>query len=388
MRVLMFCSQFRPIVGGAERQAERQALALAEKGCRVSVLTPQLDPAWPLRDSFGPVAIERFPLSDLSRSLPQRGIGVMNAPWLMIQVAHAVAKRARHVDVVHCHVGSLQAIAAGGAARCLGVPALCKAAVADEKGDLGEMVSQGPINRIAAYFARRLFTRWIATTEAVRDALIAGGVPSGKIVCIPNGIELAPVGTSSRLRKVRRFLYLGRVSRNAARDVPSVVRAFERVAAENDDVELAIVGDGDQLDDLRSLVRSSIAADRIVLPGMAEANQWLEWADCFVQPSRREGLSNALIEAMSVGLPCIANDIPPNREVLDGGRAGLLVPVGDVPLLYAAMRSLIDDGERATALGRAARARVEDRYAIDGVATSLLGLYRQVSSARVANGRR
>jgi len=115
------------------------------------------------------------------------------------------------------------------------------------------------------------------------------------------------------------------------------------------------------------------------MPGQQQPDTWLKWADCFVLPSRREGLSNALLEAMSFGLPCIANDIPPNREVLDDGSGGVLVPVGDEDELYDAMWSMVTDIEHATAMGQAALRRVESRFAIDSVADRYIDLYGQLA---------
>jgi glycosyltransferase involved in cell wall biosynthesis len=61
----------------------------------------------------------------------------------------------------------------------------------------------------------------------------------------------------------------------------------------------------------------------------------LEAADVFVLPSRREGLSVALMEAMSAGLACIVTDLPGNRALIEHGETGLVVPVGDVTALGA-----------------------------------------------------
>jgi glycosyltransferase involved in cell wall biosynthesis len=98
-----------------------------------------------------------------------------------------------------------------------------------------------------------------------------------------------------------------------------------------------------------------------------------------VLPSRREGLSNALLEAMASGLPCIANDIPPNREVLDGGRAGLLVPVEDEEALLKALRGLVTDADNARMWGKRARDRVISTYTIDAVAARYDDLYHRLN---------
>src|SRR5262249_45966878 len=140
-------------------------------------------------------------------------------------------------------------------------------------------------------------------------------------------------------------------------------------------VELAIVGHGDLFEKTAGLVAACKARERISLRGFDEPVPWLAWADCFVLPSTREGLSNALLEAMAAGLPCIANDIIPNREVLHDGVAGRLVPPGDEHALFDAMQEMVSEAEDAARLGCAARERVRATYHIESIAKRYSELY-------------
>ena len=193
---------------------------------------------------------------------------------------------------------------------------------------------------------------------------------------IPNGVELSVIHCERRRGDVRKFLYLGRLSTNTKRDVPTLIKAFDRLAAGRADLELALVGGGDLFEQTRRLVDACAARARIHLCGFDVPERWLAWADCFVLPSRQEGLSVALLEAMIAGLPCIANDIPPNREVLDGGAAGVLVPVGDENRLYEAMRQMVVDPGYAEEMGKAALQRARCEYNIASVAEKYISLYR------------
>ena len=140
-------------------------------------------------------------------------------------------------------------------------------------------------------------------------------------------------------------------------------------------MELAIVGGGDLFEETWQLAETCAARERIQLPGFDRPEKWLAWADCFVLPSRREGLSNALLEAMAAGLPCIANDIPPNREVLDDGKAGVLVPVENCDALEAAMRDMVEDDGMARRFALKAKERAEQCYSIKSVAARYVNLY-------------
>jgi glycosyltransferase involved in cell wall biosynthesis len=382
LSVLMFCPQFRPVVGGAERQAEKLALALAQAGCLVTILTPRLDPDSPDSERVNQVMIERFPLTDLSHRHHVPGVALLNIPYIIWQIGRAAWPHLKRADVLHCHLASLQTAGAALASRLARVPVLCKAATADHYSDLGDIWKTGASGPLVAWLIRTCIQTWVATTAAVEVALVRAGVEPTKIVRIPNGVELPEGANTARgTEKVTGFLYMGRLSMNTQRDVPTLVRAFDRVATSHPDLELAIVGGGELLEETRRLAETCAARDRIHLPGFAPPEKWLAWADCFVLPSRREGLSNALLEAMAAGLPCIANDIPPNREVLDDGKAGMLVPVENCDALEAAMRELVEDDGKARRFALKANERVERCYSIRAVADRYAHLYESLLAA-------
>lgn len=416
--VLMFCPHFRPTVGGAERQVEKLAAELARSGCNVRVLTPRREPDSPDVEHENNVTIERFPLDDLSQRLRVPGVGLLNIPYILWQVVRAVRPRLVGAQILHCHIASLETAGAALAGHTRGVPVICKAAMADDRSDLGEIAKGAFSGRIVAHLVRMVIRNWVATTTAVQDALVRAGVKPERIVRIPNGVDLPiaaggsigtpgadPSSTStststgagaaasrSRVdvaegssdparvngRSIRRFLYIGRLSSNIQRDVPTLIDAFTDLAASEPTLELAIVGGGDLFEATRQHVARSSARDRIHLPGFDAPERWLAWADCFVLPSRREGLSNALLEAMAAGLPCIANDIGPNREVLEDGLAGVLVPIEDRAALAMAMRDFVRDADCAAGFAARASQRVARLYAITGVAHRYIDFYRSL----------
>lgn len=381
-RVLMLCSQFRPLTGGTERQAERLAIALACQGVNVTILTPNLLAHTPEFEQVGGVTIRRFPFVDLSRTTRIPGIGPVNLLNIRRQVLSALEPLLGKSDLLHLHLASPMAAFGMQAAQAAGVPAICKVASAGERMDLVRLTAVGWGGGSLSRLMVSRLDRWIATTGHVRDSLLHWGVAADRISIIPNGTKVRAEPPEQR-HNVRHFLCLGRLSTTAERDVETVIAVFDRLAAEATDVELAIVGSGDLYEQTAAAVRAARHASRIHLPGEQSAEPWLQWADCFIQPSRYEGLSNALLEAMAAGLPCIANDIPANREVLAAGQAGVLVPVGDREALLGALRAVIHRGEYAHALAMTAWERARDHYSIGSVADSYIDLYDRL--ARVSD---
>jgi glycosyltransferase involved in cell wall biosynthesis len=202
-------------------------------------------------------------------------------------------------------------------------------------------------------------------------------VPDARIASIPNGIDLSirPMG---RVRgPARRLLCLGRLRKF---DFATLLSAFDTVAGEHPDVELRIAGRGDA-DDIESLLANlPRARTRTTVVGFSPSAEEMEWADAIVHPSRAEGMSNALLEAMCVGLPCVASDIAPNREVL--GDTALFFALDDPETLRIQMRRLMLEPALGASLAAAARQRVTERFSIDRVATRYGALYDELLQGR------
>lgn len=118
------------------------------------------------------------------------------------------------------------------------------------------------------------------------------------------------------------------------------------------DARLMILGHGDLLPNLQQQTRQLGIAERVIFKGFV-SDPWPYYAsaDLFVLSSDYEGFGNVLVEAMLAGLPVVSTDCPggPN-EILDGGRYGKLVPVGDAPALADAMARAVCDAHDAAAV--------------------------------------
>jgi glycosyltransferase involved in cell wall biosynthesis len=128
-----------------------------------------------------------------------------------------------------------------------------------------------------------------------------------------------------------------------AKDFPTLIRAFARVR----DVRpgrLVILGEGSERPRLEALIADLRLTGAVTLLGFVlNPYPYMGAADLFVLSSRREGLPNSLIEAMALGTPVISTDCPSGpREILENGKWGGLVPVGDVDALATAMIHALD----------------------------------------------
>ena len=123
--------------------------------------------------------------------------------------------------------------------------------------------------------------------------------------------------------------------------------------------------------------------DRVRLLGHRDdIAEILASADLFALPSLFEGLPGAVIEALGLGLPIVASDIPAIRETVEPGSNGVLVPPGDARTLGTAIDELLDDPQRMSSFGARSRAIFEERFTLEGSARVMIDLYRRLDARR------
>jgi glycosyltransferase involved in cell wall biosynthesis len=108
----------------------------------------------------------------------------------------------------------------------------------------------------------------------------------------------------------------------------------------------------------------------------------LRASNVFCLPSRNEGFSNALIEAMGCGLPCVATRVGGNAEALEEGKSGYLVATEDADAMADRILRLLRDPVLARRMGEAARETVRARFSMDAMMNRLTGIYDELLAAK------
>lgn len=184
---------------------------------------------------------------------------------------------------------------------------------------------------------------------------------AGKSSVIPTGIDPTPFNAPRDARANVTVTYVGRMeSVKGADDF-----AAAAVMAMKDVPELCASAVGWYKPD-HELVKTY--GDRVTFTGLRhDIPQVLRDADIFVLPSYSEGLSNALMEAMSSGCACIASDVGGNRFLIENGVSGFLFPAGDREALASHIRRLAQDPGKRRTLGENARKRIQSVFSWDTV---------------------
>jgi glycosyltransferase involved in cell wall biosynthesis len=246
----------------------------------------------------------------------------------------------------------------------------------------------GPQRLPALAWERFAARRWtdvvLCVSAAERRRAEEAGV-RGRFVTVPNGIDLErhpPAGEEERRRARAQLdlpehplvLTLGRLSEQKGQDV--LLSAWPAVLERVPDAELLLVGDGPA----RATLEAQ-SAPRVRLVGARDdPADWLAAADVVALPSRWEGLSLVMLEAMASARSVVATDVAGAGESL--GEAGAIVPVGQAEPLAAALAERLEDPELARREGAEARRRVERDFDLADVTARVAKLYEDVLERR------
>jgi glycosyltransferase involved in cell wall biosynthesis len=307
-------------------------------------------------------------------------------PWTFFARLRATVREARP-DLVHTWLysgnfwGRLAALSCG-----------VRRLVASDRG----MTGRAPwavrlYERLLAPFTVRLVNSRAAAVSLVE----AYGLPPDRVRVIRNAVDEVPPPSPAAAAAVRASLGLPvsqvivlLVARQSAeKNHAMFFRAARRVGSVRGDVTFVAAGHLVEPKAMRRLLEESGASPHVRVVGEQEdIPRWLAAADVFCLTSDREGLPNALLEAMAAGLPVVCTRFESAAEVVSDDRLGVLVPRDDDEAMAAALLALLADGERRHAMGQAARAHVAAAYGWDRLVREMDALYAAVAPRKADTG--
>ncbi len=364
-------------LGGAEGVLLRIPKLLPKDRYRCTIGTFRLRPELPILDQL-PCPVREFPVSRVF------GMGALRTALALRRFI-----RDERVQIVHTFFESADLLG-GLVAKLSGVPV-----VISSRRDMG--ILRSTRHHIAYRLMSPLFNQVQAVSGAVREQTIrADGINPKKVVTIPNGIEIEKMAAARATEALRDSLGIqgiwplivtvGHIRRVKGYDV--LLRAAAEVCRVHPKATFLIVGSVQEPDcnrNLQDLVRRFNLDGNVRFLGKLENEDvWplLKLCDVFCQPSRSEGMSNALLEAMGCGLPCVATAVGGTPEVLEDGLTGYIVPSEDHQAAAARILRLLGDPERARNMGRLACRVVEERFSAQGMIRNMVGRYDQLLATR------
>lgn len=361
--------------GGAEVQVFLLAAELKRRGHEVSLVTMR-DP-----EAFQPeLRALGIPLVSLSM---RRGVGDPRAIWRLAKAVRDHRPHVAHSHMVHANLLS----------RLTRPLAWTPVQVSTAHN-----LTEGARWRELAYRATDPLCDLTTNVcrKCVEHFIEVGATPRTKIRYMPNGLDLGKFRPSAGARAAKRaelgvpsdtFLWLavGRVEEQ--KDYPNLIRAVKRLAAASaaaGPFAVVVAGSGALSAEMEAMARETgLGAALRFLGDRTDVVDLMAAADGYVMSSAWEGLPMVLLEAGASHLPAVVTDVGGNREAVEDGVTGFVVPPHDDEALAAAMTNLMALGAAdLEAMGRRSRAHVESSFALASVVDRWEALYRELLGRR------
>ncbi len=350
--ILLVVDQLAKALGGGERIVLKMAALLPAYGYRASILT---------------FAAEEQSVALIDPPCPIYLLPLKRTYDLQAMLGALALRRflkEQRVALVHTCFESSD-LWAGGMTKLLS-----KAKLVWNRRDMG--ILRGRKHAVAYKRLAGMPDAVFAVSEKVRRYCIeVDGVAPDRVTTIYNGLDVSrwPERSASWQSTAPVIASLGNLRRVKGHDV--LLRAFAVVCGEFPQARLVVGGaalEPEFVEELHALTGELGITDSVSFAGCIQDQQhFLQSASVFVLPSRSEGFSNAIIEAMAASLPVIATDVGGNAEAVENGKTGFIVAPEDSEGIAAALLRLLRDPVKATAMGVAGRRRVLEQFTTEAM---------------------
>lgn len=374
INVAIYIPSYRPLpMGGAEIQAERLCNILNKKGVGIQIITPHAE-GLPKHEVIDGIDIYRFKtilsriqsLKRIKRQQPadtfsntpinfnyseeqlKRGayasqkVGVRE--WMTfidytVVLFFLLFRRKKKYDLIQLNTTTWLAGVFALVSKLVNIPLLIKESTMDG-------LSQMHLTPAKNYF-RQLLVRnawFVAISEVIENNLLRNGVQQSRIFRIPNGIEVGERMLNHKHERWMRFdcLFVGNLYQQPAKGIDVLLQAWGNVIKQFPHATLKVVGAGNIVA-YRNYVDELGLSNSVSFTGKVNPLQYYQSCSLFILPSRREGMSNALIEAMSFGMPVVVTNISGSIDLVDDGINGYIVDPGNAEQLTSAIIKILSD---------------------------------------------
>lgn len=286
--------------------------------------------------------------------------------------------RRRNIDIIHTH---------GYKSDILGVLAARKAGikiVATPHGFSNNIPLKLRLFIKLGLFAIRFADKVAPLSQQLIDDIVKAGIRKQNIQFIENGVDLTELAAHRKdlsavvaSSDAPHFGYIGQLI--ARKGIADMIQAFNLVYSRFPQAKLTLIGDGDQRGELEALAASLPCSAAIEFLGFRQDRLQLSASfDVFLMTSSLEGIPRCLMEAMIVGTPIVAYDIPGVDQLITHEHTGMLAPLGDWQQFAQQCIALIEHGDLYHRLAVAGRQLVDQRFSAKRMTDEYVQLFRQL----------
>jgi glycosyltransferase involved in cell wall biosynthesis len=365
MKIAYFINGINQI-GGAEIATRRLAEQVSKRGHKVTLIGTEAITDWRkhpwVTDYAKLYRLIRLPIWQRSRTIFAR--------TLIAQALWSFPLLLRDTDILHIRGLTPESLSLAQIARRLGIKTLCVPMASGSYGD----VAQFPVGKRREI---EVLNNVSALTEPLRNELLLWGFPAERVSVIPNGVDVQTFKPASHIPGASNVIFVGQF--RPEKRVDLLLSAWTIVQNTCSQAQLTLLGGGDYLDEYEQLAKQlGVHAHFVPNTDAAGVLTHLHKNSIFVLPGISEGMSNALLEAMAVGLAPIVSATPANCAVIRDGINGLCYATDSAEALAAEILQLISDDILHAKLGENARQTVETHFTLDCIVDQYLALYAQM----------
>lgn len=376
LRVVVVIHGYYPRVGGAERQMQYLAARLRDCGMDMHILTRRYTSGLQSFEMVDGIPVYRLPVPG-----PKALASLIFAFFALVWIARLKP------DLIHAHEFLSPSTVALLANRWLGIPFLVTLHGGGPNGDVQKLMRKSS-GQIRLKALRKQSKRFIVVSREIENELITVGIDHNQMILIPNAVDVDLFAPLPQEEKNNLRGHLG-ISADATvaiftgRLVPGkrvnhLLEVWDGVRQQYPAAELLIAGSGPEEDSLRRLGVKHVQ----FLGSIENIAPYLQISDLFILPSIAEGLSVAMLEAMSCGLPVLVTDVGGAREIIRDRENGWLIQPENLSELKEGILSLFGEELVRKKMGSMARTSVADAYSIHKAAGMLYDLYEEVAGGR------
>lgn len=317
--------------------------------------------------------------------------------WIFFLIRDLIRYKQQY-DILHFHVLWWGGLLACTWAKWNGIPTVYQSVL------FGSDTPNGVFNQRQGKFKEKLlenFSGILAISDALAEEYLVNGFPEEKIFTLMNSVDLDvfhPVTSQEEKSELREknnlpqeatiLIFTGSLIERKGVDI--LLKGFTEAGKMHNDLYLLLVGPGSKnenasideefIGDLKRQICDNVLQNKIRFTGLIKKRSALadlyRCSDCFVFPSRSEGLPNVVLEAMACGLPVIVSDLPGLKHVIKSGENGLVIPPGVVQSLTQAINYFKETPSLANQLGKAAFDYIVYNHSFAEWQTHLVAIYK------------
>ena len=356
---------------GAGKQTLRLTSHLKMNNVDAFILAPRLKKKTPSESLEENVLVKRFKVNNFPYL---GGKYIFSFIIWSVKLIYWLLKNSNKFDIIQVIHGRLHSAPAIFAAKILKKPVLVKLGRGGkEYFDVNVVNKKKVIGKFFSKYILKNTTGWIANSKMMESDLKCHNIKDELIHKIYNGIDIDTIRIN-KFRKNKTFLVIGRLGEEKKCD--QIIRVFSKLS-EDLNVKLIFLGDGPLEEDLIKMTKQLNQSHRIFFKGAVKnVREYLIASDFYVSASQSEGMSNSLLEAMSLGIPAITSNVSGVNEIVFDNQNGFVFEPNDEKFFYEKIIKAIScNEEKYINMSRLASEHILKNFSINLIAKKHIELY-------------